>query len=52
MREVNLDMFIDMIYHDIHENITENVCKKCPIVEYIGEVRQQIKNRTYQQMTS
>ena len=52
LKEVTLDVFIDMIYTEIRDNVAEEVCRTCPIVEYIGELRHTIKDMTHEQLTS
>jgi len=52
MREITLDVFIDMIYLEIQRNITEEICRTCPVVEYISELRHTIKDMTHEQLST
>jgi len=40
---------MDTLYMMIAENITDEICKKCPVVRAVRDLRDSVKNANYDQ---
>ena len=44
------EVLMDIIYKEVTENITDDICKECPVVEFLRELRHTIKDMTHEQV--
>jgi len=50
MPECSAEVLIETIYTEVVENIAADVCRECPVIEFLRELRHTIKDMTHEQI--